>query len=230
MTDFILSELSDLAWFDCHVCCALFSLLRMNMQLLRADDQQTKRLIWCAWACHLQGGVWEEREEQQVHLQRSHSQQKGGSALNVIDNRKLGQPWLLFIIGRSCLKYHFCRNKSFVTTNICLSLQKNTSFVATKACLLRKIFVTTNTCLSQQIFVATNIFCHAFAELLSWQKWSLWQFPLMVVIDQKKVGLASIVIDNRSLGQPWLLLTKEGWAGFCCRWQQKVWVSHGGYW
>ena len=59
------------------------------------------------------------------------------------------------------LRQKFCHNKHmFVAT-------KNTSFVTTKACLLRKTFVTTNTCVSQQIFVATNIFCHAFAELLS---------------------------------------------------------------
>ena len=34
-------------------------------------------------------------------------------------------PWMLFcIIGRSCHKYHFCRNKGFVAASILLSQQK----------------------------------------------------------------------------------------------------------
>ena len=38
------------------------------------------------------------------------------------------------VIGRSCHRYHFCCNRSFVMTNICLS-QQNMSFVMTKVCL-----------------------------------------------------------------------------------------------
>ena len=38
------------------------------------------------------------------------------------------------IIGGSCHKHHFCCNRCFVATNMCLSWQ-NTSFVVTKACL-----------------------------------------------------------------------------------------------
>ena len=65
------------------------------------------------------------------------------------------------IIGGSCHKYHLCRDKCFVATN--------TSFVATKVCLLcqkncrekislsrQNVFVSTKL-LSRQIFVATNI-------------------------------------------------------------------------
>ena len=44
-----------------------------------------------------------------------------------------GRWWISMraIIGGSCHKYHFCRNKSFVATNTCLSRQY-TSFVMTK--------------------------------------------------------------------------------------------------
>ena len=42
---------------------------------------------------------------------------------------------LRLIIGRSCHKYNFCHDKSFVMTNTCLSWQ-NTAFVVTKVCLL----------------------------------------------------------------------------------------------
>ena len=38
------------------------------------------------------------------------------------------------IIGGSCHKYHFCRDKCFVATNTRFS-RENTPFVATKVCL-----------------------------------------------------------------------------------------------
>ena len=51
------------------------------------------------------------------------------------------------MIGGSCHKYNFCRDKSFVAikhvfaaTNTCL-LRQNTSFVATKLCLSRQKYV-----------------------------------------------------------------------------------------
>ena len=76
--------------------------------------------------------------------------------------------------------YDFCHDKTFVTTNMCLS-QQNMSFVATKVCLSRQNYVChdkhamtnmsqqnfchdkltvvmTNTCLLQQIFVGDNSF------------------------------------------------------------------------
>ena len=89
---------------------------------------------------------------------------------------------LILIIGGSCHKYHFCRDKTFVVTNTCLwqtflvtktsrqtfcldkltfvatntcLLRQNISFVSTKACLLRQNF-----CRDKQVFVATTIFCH----------------------------------------------------------------------
>ena len=55
------------------------------------------------------------------------------------------------ITGGSCHKYHSCCNKSFVTTNTCLS-QQNIVFCHDKT------FVTTKLCLSRQnIFVATKM-------------------------------------------------------------------------
>ena len=50
--------------------------------------------------------------------------------------------YLLTIIGGSCPKYHFCRDKIFVMTNTCLLWQtcvlswQNRSFVGTTVCLL----------------------------------------------------------------------------------------------
>ena len=67
------------------------------------------------------------------------------------------------IIGRSCHKYHFCCNKSFVVTNTCLSWQ-NTSFVMTKVCLSWQIFVVTS-------FVATCLLLLR-QTCLSWQNMS----------------------------------------------------------
>ena len=69
------------------------------------------------------------------------------------------------IAGGSCLKYHFCRDKGFVVTNMCL-LRQNTSSVMTKVCLPRqtcvcrdKHFVATSILLSRQqtCFVVTKI-------------------------------------------------------------------------
>ena len=71
--------------------------------------------------------------------------------------------YFIGIIGRSCHKYHFCHNKSFVATKV-LSQQKfachNKTFVPTKLC-----------------FVVTKYFCHdkhkssvMTSTLLLWQK------------------------------------------------------------
>ena len=76
------------------------------------------------------------------------------------------------IIGRSCHKYHFCHDKRFVMTNMCLSRQicvcrnkhvfvatkyvfcRDRSFVATKVCLSRQNF-----CRNKHVSLATKIFC-----------------------------------------------------------------------
>ena len=79
-------------------------------------------------------------------------------------------------MGRSCYKYHFCRDKSFVTTEVCMLRQ---IFVTTNIILLwqNMCFVTANTCLLQQkfachtiTFVATKL-C-LLQQYLSWQKFS----------------------------------------------------------
>ena len=70
----------------------------------------------------------------------------------------------IYITGRSCHKYHFCRDKTSVTTNIC---RDKHNFVAEKvlsrqACFCRDkhAFVAINTCLLRQISVATqDAFC-----------------------------------------------------------------------
>ena len=62
-------------------------------------------------------------------------------------------------IGGSCHKYHFCHDKSFVMTNMCLSWQ-NTSFV-TRVCLLWQKFSCEKLCLSRKkIIITTNIGSH----------------------------------------------------------------------
>ena len=93
-------------------------------------------------------------------------------------------------IGRRCHKYHFCCNKSFVTTNMRLlwqmhvchnktifchdkrNLSREKCFVATNIFCHNKTFVTTNICLDKT-FVATSL-------LLLQQKWYLWQLPPMI--------------------------------------------------
>ena len=86
------------------------------------------------------------------------------------------------ITGGSCHKYHFCRDKSFVATNTCLSRQ-NPSFAATKVSLSRekyfcrdKSFVATSILLSCQktCFVATNT-CFSRQKLMIF-----WQLPPMI--------------------------------------------------
>ena len=79
-----------------------------------------------------------------------------------------------FIIGGSCHKYHFCRDKSMlivtkvVATSILLSREK-TCFVVTNT-----FFVATNTCLSRQ-------------------KLYLWQLPSMVVFFFSLAGMKNAV-------------------------------------
>ena len=73
----------------------------------------------------------------------------------------VSHPWsqlleLFFIIGGSCHKYNFCRDKNvFVTTKPVFCCDKNMHdkivFVATK-CLSQQIFIATNTCFSRQKF------------------------------------------------------------------------------
>ena len=76
------------------------------------------------------------------------------------------------IIGESCHKYNFCRDKCFVATKVCLSRQTRVgrdkhTFVATNICREKHNFVPTKpcngklTCLSRQntSFVSTKIFC-----------------------------------------------------------------------
>ena len=75
----------------------------------------------------------------------------------ILASRRHGTHVWAVIIGGTCRKYHFCRDKSFVATNTC--------FVADKSMLADKhVFVATKVSLSQQtfcrdkiMFVATNI-------------------------------------------------------------------------
>ena len=90
------------------------------------------------------------------------------------------------ITGGSCHKYHFCRDKSFVMTKLCLSGQRfcrnKHAFVTTK-----DVFCCDKSKLVQQIFVATNIFlswqktCFVKTNMFfSRQKWCLWQLLPMI--------------------------------------------------
>ena len=99
------------------------------------------------------------------------------------------------IIGGSCHKYHFCRGKSSVAINMCLS-QQNACFVATKICLLGQNF-----CRSKIMFVATKIFCHTFVttkdvfvmtNLFLQQKWYLWQLLPMIVNSSSPVSMVML--------------------------------------
>ena len=107
------------------------------------------------------------------------------------------------IIGRSCHKYHFCCEKNmfvvtkhvfchdknmFVATNICwtslLLSQQNTSFVVTKACLLRQNF-----CPDKHNFVMT--------KLLSRQKWYLWQLLPMIELKPSQANDRTQAISSQ---------------------------------
>ena len=73
----------------------------------------------------------------------------------------------LFIIGGSCHKYHFCRDKSVFfarSTYLCLSRQN-----------YRKIMFVATNIRRDKGFVATSI-------LLSRQKLYLWQLPPMILL------------------------------------------------
>ena len=85
---------------------------------------------------HQQHGHRQHRQLQHLHtaqctLQFSHSLKHQDTTFT--------QNSCTPIIGGSCHKYNFCRDKSIVATITCLSRQ-DTSFVATKVCLPRKMF------------------------------------------------------------------------------------------
>ena len=66
-------------------------------------------------------------------------------------HKEFSTKWTLSAVLHAllCHKYNFCRDKSFVATNTCLS-RENTSFVATKVCLSRQNFCRDKHILSQQ--------------------------------------------------------------------------------
>ena len=93
---------------------------------------------------------------------------------------------LLVITGRSCHKYHFCRDKSFCHfccgKHVCcdktrlLSQQKyaccdKRTFVTTKDMFCRDSFIMTKLCLSQQVLLWQKYVCCNKRRVLSRQKW-----------------------------------------------------------
>ena len=67
-----------------------------------------------------------------------------------------------FIIGRSCHEYHFCHQKSFITTSLLLSRQ--TCVCRDKTCLLSQqkytCLLQQKSCHGKHTFVVTkNVFC-----------------------------------------------------------------------
>ena len=104
------------------------------------------------------------------------------------------------IIGGSCYKYHFCHDKTFVPTKLCLSRQK-TCFVATNTCLSRqkqvcrdKSKLVATKVLSRQTFVATifpsRLPCgHPYTLILS--------FLLRVSVTHRPVLARSSLEDGR---------------------------------
>ena len=63
-----------------------------------------------------------------------------------------------FVATKACLsrQTYFCRNKTFVATNICRDKHKS-MLVATNTCFSRQIFVAKKVLSRQKYFVATNI-------------------------------------------------------------------------
>ena len=82
----------------------------------------------------------------------------------------------IIIVG-NCQKYYFCRDKSFVVRNTCLSWQ-NTSFVRIKVCLLWQNFCCDKQFIAMKLCLLWQKFCNAkltFATtntFLSWQNTS----------------------------------------------------------
>ena len=90
----------------------------------------------------------------------------------------------VIIIGGSCHKYHFCRDKSFVMwQNFCAVCRRKT-FVATNICRNKKNFVATNICHNKQFCrdKTTSILLSRQIRALSQQKCALyfWQLPPVI--------------------------------------------------
>ena len=99
------------------------------------------------------------------------------------------------IIGGSCHKYYFCRDKHvvslFVATNMCFSRQN--PFLSLQNYVCRDKYFSWQVLSRQKYFFATNIFffatkllsrqayfCRDKRRVLSRQKWYLWQLPPMI--------------------------------------------------
>ena len=87
--------------------------------------------------------------------------------------------------------YIFCRDKTFVLTNICHGKH---NFVATSLFLSRL--------LSRQTFVTTKILCHnkhnfAATKLLSRQKWYLWQPSPMLLLQSRAESGSHRSLDDK---------------------------------
>ena len=114
----------------------------------------------------------------------------------------------VFIIGRSCHKYNFCCNKSFIVTNM--------SFVVTKVCLLwqtfceKIMFVATKWQIFNKSFVATNIillrqkFCHDKSMLVVTKPLSQQNY---VCCDKTFVTTKMILVAAPANGIFWSLLS-----------------------
>ena len=110
------------------------------------------------------------------------------------------------MVGGSCHKYHFCRDKTFVATEHYLCCDK--SMLAATKVFSWQIFVVTNTCLLGQSFVATSIillrWIFVATKLLSWQKY---------VCRDNSFVTTSILLSCR---KTWFVTKNMSWQTFCC--------------
>ena len=84
------------------------------------------------------------------------------------------------IIVGNCQKYYFCRDKSFVVRNTCLSWQ-NTSFVRIKVCLLWQNFCCDKQFIAMKLCLLWQKFCNAKLTFATTNTFLSWQNTYFVV-------------------------------------------------
>ena len=121
-----------------HMCYLTFFLFRSKYEKQATHTQSICKSIQMANYCRRQtdrtspNQQWVNTKVRSVTSKYKISM-RARSTNRQTDKISPGRWWISMraIIGGSCHKYHFCRNKSFVATNTCLSRQY-TSFVMTK--------------------------------------------------------------------------------------------------
>ena len=107
------------------------------------------------------GGLHIHARRHVWHVWNPHTAPCGWKAEGGAHEGKSAWPQPSFIIGGSCLKYHFCCNKKRVLSRqTCVCGDKNMSFVATKVCLLQQNFCPNKKIGATKNWMRQAYFCH----------------------------------------------------------------------